>query len=169
MVDERLAEGTRIAQLFASEVEGGVGALSSLAVVDAAPDVDPTPEGTLGYRLADGPDAVADEGEADAAERGPAEGGDSTGRGEATGVGGGTGSDGPLAAVYVHPERVRIEFAGRDEVVASAAEDAGLRVRFEDDPPRTTVFVDDGAGVKRAASVAETAAGAERGGGPRSN
>jgi hypothetical protein len=55
-----------------------------------------------------------------------------------------------VATVYVHPDRVRIEFAVAQEAVAAAAESAGLRVRPKaTKPPRTLVFVESGAEVKR--------------------
>ncbi|WP_338739677.1 hypothetical protein [Haloplanus salilacus] len=65
---------------------------------------------------------------------------------------------GPLATVFVHPERIRIEFREGHEPVADAAAAAGLRVRPKaTDPPRTLVFVESGAGVKRALQVVEAA------------
>jgi len=64
----------------------------------------------------------------------------------------------PLATVFVHPERARIEFQAAHEAVADAAADAGLRVRPKaTDPPRTLVFVESGAAVKRALAVVEAA------------
>ncbi|MFB6165643.1 MAG: hypothetical protein ABEJ31_10835 [Haloarculaceae archaeon] len=50
MVDERITDGKRIAQLLASELSGREsGPLGALAVVDADPDADPTPDGTFAY------------------------------------------------------------------------------------------------------------------------
>lgn len=67
-------------------------------------------------------------------------------------------ADRPLAAVFVHPERVRIEFEAGQEAALDAARDAGLRVRPKAvEPPRTVVFVENGAEVKRALRVAEAA------------
>ena len=51
MVRERLTDGTRIAELLASEVESGGGVLSPLSLSDANPDVDPTPDGAFAYRV----------------------------------------------------------------------------------------------------------------------
>lgn len=51
MVRERLTDGTRIAELLASEVESGGGALSPLSLSDANPEVDPTSDGALAYRV----------------------------------------------------------------------------------------------------------------------
>ncbi|WP_251343375.1 hypothetical protein [Haloplanus halophilus] len=67
----------------------------------------------------------------------------------------------PLATAFVHPERARLEFRTANEAVVGAADDAGLRVRPKAvDPPRTVVFVEDGAEVKRALGVVEAAVAA---------
>lgn len=53
MVDERVTDGKRVAQLLASELAGRTtGPLAAVDVVDADPDADPTPEGTVAYRVA---------------------------------------------------------------------------------------------------------------------
>ena len=133
MVEDRLTDGVRIGQLLASEISGNEGRLRDLALADADPDVQPTADGALGYRIVRG-------GGTDAGVDGP---------------------DAPLVAeVYVHPDRARIEFVGDDggdteadppKVAADAADEAGLRVRPKAvRPPRTLVFVEDGAEVKRA-------------------
>ena len=55
-----------------------------------------------------------------------------------------------LAAAYVHPDRLRVEF----ETALSAAKQAGLRARPKaTEPPRTIVFVENGAEVKSALGV----------------
>ncbi|MFC7082483.1 hypothetical protein [Halorussus caseinilyticus] len=65
-----------------------------------------------------------------------------------------TDSDDVLAEVYVHDDRVRVEFRDRVDAAAETAEDVGLRVRPKAvRPPRTLVFVEDGAEVKRATDV----------------
>ncbi len=128
MVEERLENGTRIAQLLASEVDGRTdGDLGSLSVTEANPDVEPTADGTFAYAI----EARAETG-GDRATR-PAE-------------------------VYVHPDRAHIEFSGGHEVVVAAAENEGLRVRPKATrPPKTLVFVEDGAEAKRAVAVVERA------------
>ncbi|MUW15935.1 hypothetical protein GJ633_16035 [Halorubrum sp. CBA1125] len=126
MVDERLTDGVRIAQLLASEIAGNEGRLRDLAVDDADPDVEPTVDGALAYRVVRDAGAVED---ASAVEDADAD---------------------PIAEVYVQPERVRVEFASAPDAVADAAVDGGLRVRPKAvRPPRTLVFVEDGAQVKR--------------------
>jgi hypothetical protein len=62
--------------------------------------------------------------------------------------------DAILAEVYVHGDRVRIEFREQIDAAADAAEEVGLRVRPKAvRPPRTLVFVADGAAVKDATDV----------------
>ena len=111
MVDERLTDGRRIAQFLASEITGHGDDLEALAVTDADPDVEPTPDGTFAYAIDRGGDRVA--------------------------------------AVYVQPDRVRLEFERVVDAVAEIASAEGLRVRPKAvDPPRTLVFVEDGSQVK---------------------
>lgn len=53
MVRDRVTDGTRIAQLLASEVTGlDSGPLSTVSVVDADDDATPSESGTRAYRLA---------------------------------------------------------------------------------------------------------------------
>lgn len=49
MVEDRITDGKRIAQLLASELTGPV---ATVSVVDATPDVEPTPDGTEAYGVA---------------------------------------------------------------------------------------------------------------------
>ncbi|RAW45119.1 hypothetical protein DQW50_10780 [Halorubrum sp. 48-1-W] len=137
MVADRLTDGVRIGQLFASEVTGDRGRLRDLDVADADPDVEPTADGALAFRLVD------------------VSGGDNAGE---------TGDSDVVADVYVQPDRVRIEFRRAPERVADAAGEAGLRVRPKAvRPPRTLVFVEDGAEIKRVLPVLERVVGDEPG------
>ncbi|QLH83137.1 hypothetical protein [Halosimplex pelagicum] len=53
MVEDRVTDGKRIAQLLSSELSGrDRGALGDVSVVDADPDAEPAPEGTVGYGVA---------------------------------------------------------------------------------------------------------------------
>ena len=71
-------------------------------------------------------------------------------------------ADRPLATVFVHPDRTRIEFEAGQDAALDAAREAGLRVRPKlVDPPRTVVFVENGAEVKRALGVVEAAVESE--------
>lgn len=133
MVADRLTDGVRIAQLLASEVTGNESGLRGLTVVDADPDVEATTDGTLAYRIAreyDG-EETAEAPDPDA----PRD---------------------PVAEVFVQPDRARIEAIAAPEAVATAATGADLRVRPKASrPPRTLVFVEDGAQVKRALPALE--------------
>lgn len=53
MVEDRITDGERIAELLASEVTGlAVEPFDAVAVVDADRDATPSPEGTFAYRIA---------------------------------------------------------------------------------------------------------------------
>lgn len=66
------------------------------------------------------------------------------------------GADDVLATVFVHPERARVEFEAGAAVALDAAREADLRVRpTAAEPPRTLVFVENGAEVKRVLGVVE--------------
>jgi hypothetical protein len=136
VVEDRLTDGRRIAELLASELDGLGGPLSRVAVVDPDREVRPTPDGAYAYRVmvhgGDGDEAGG------AADEGPDAG------------------DGEVAVVFVQPDRARVEFVAEQDVAAATAEDEGLRVRPKAvRPPRTLVFVEDGAAVKRAVTVFE--------------
>ena len=139
MVTDRLDDGVRIAQLLASEVTGSEGRLRGLTVVDADRDVEPTTDGALAYRIARDRDGAA-EGDGDAVDDDAAGAGDSD----------------LVAEVYVQSDRARVEAIVGQDAAAAAAADADLRVRPKAvRPPRTLVFVEDGAAVKRALAVLE--------------
>lgn len=143
MVADRLTDGVRIGQLFASEVTGDHGRLRDLDVTDADPDVEPTADGAVAFRLV----AVAGDGvDHDRDDRADNEAGtDEAGAGDV------------VAEVYVQPDRVRIEFRRAPERVAEVASEAGLRVRPKAvRPPRTLVFLEDGVDVKRVLPALET-------------
>jgi len=139
MVADRTTDGVRIAQLLASELVGDRDVLAEAGVSDADPEVEPTTQGALAYRVR------VDPGEA--------------------GVDEASGTDGAarlLAEVFVHSDRARVEFVAAPDVAAEAAEDAGLRVRPKAvTPPRTVVFVEDGAQVKRVLSAFRAVAGGD--------
>ncbi|SFK77263.1 hypothetical protein SAMN04487950_1021 [Halogranum rubrum] len=129
MVHDRLRDGKRVAQLLASELEGNGGALASLVVSDADPDVDPTDDGAFAY-------AVRDERDAE---------------------------DERIAEVYVQQDRARVEFLVGQDVAADVGEEQNLRVRPKAvRPPRTLVFVEDGAQVKWILPVFEAVMSAAR-------
>lgn len=52
MVEDRITDGKRIAQLLSSELSGrDRGTLGDVSVVDADPDAEPSPEGTEAYGI----------------------------------------------------------------------------------------------------------------------
>jgi len=53
MVEDRVTSGKRIAQLLSSELSGrDRGTLGGVSVVDADPDAEPVPEGSVAYAVA---------------------------------------------------------------------------------------------------------------------
>ncbi|WP_267640314.1 hypothetical protein [Haloarchaeobius amylolyticus] len=64
----------------------------------------------------------------------------------------------PFAAVFVQPDRIRLELAQGLDAAVEEAKRVGLRVRPKaTQPPKTLVFVEDGAEVKRATDVVDAA------------
>ena len=59
MVEKRLTDGRRIAQLLASEVTGHADGLAGLSVTDADTDIEPTPDGAFAYGIDRDGDRVA--------------------------------------------------------------------------------------------------------------
>ena len=69
--------------------------------------------------------------------------------------------DDRVASVFVQPDRARVEFEHAVDVAADAAREEGLRVRPKAvEPPRTLVFVENGAQVKWMLSVLRAVASA---------
>jgi hypothetical protein len=57
--------------------------------------------------------------------------------------------------VYLHPDRIRVEFRASLETAAETARNEGLRARPKAvEPPKTLVFVESGAEVKPAGDLA---------------
>ncbi|WP_117594761.1 hypothetical protein [Haloprofundus halophilus] len=127
MADDRPIDGKRIAQLLASELEGG-GSSARLRVVDADPDVEATVDGAFAYAVdAVDTESYAADADADSADENRLR----------------------LAEVYVQSDRARVEFLVEPTTAAEAAETEHLRVRPKAvRPPRTLTFVEDGAQVK---------------------
>ncbi|ADB61064.1 hypothetical protein Htur_2184 [Haloterrigena turkmenica DSM 5511] len=132
MVEERITDGRRIAELLASELDGREDdELASIEVANADRDVEPTADGARAYDV-----ALASPG-SDDAER--------------------------IARVFVHEDRARLEFETGQDIAAEAAADLELRVRPKaTQPPRTLVFVESGAAVKRATDVVKAVSRAEK-------
>lgn len=68
--------------------------------------------------------------------------------------------DDAMAEVFVQSDRAYVEFRIAPDTASAAAEEAGLRVRPKAvEPPRTIVFVEDGAQVKWVLPVFEAVLG----------
>ena len=121
MVEDRITDGRRIAELLSSEIDGREdGELAHFAVTNANRDVEPTADGARAY------DVTRDDGD----------------------------DDDRIARTFVHERRAHLEFEAGQDAAAEAASDVDLRVRPKaTDPPRTLVFVESGAEVKRATDV----------------
>lgn len=151
MVHDEIADGERIGQLLSSEVHGHErGSLGRLAVVDADTDVEPTEDGAFAYAVAFEPDR----------REGGNEGGIEDDENGAEDDEEGEKEDGRrIAEVHVHPDRAHVEFRAGVDRAAETAESEGLRVRPKAvEPPRTLVFVENGAEVKAALRVVRAVA-----------
>jgi hypothetical protein len=161
MVEDRLTDGVRIGQLLASEIAGDRGRLDGIAVTDGDPDVEPTADGALAYRLVRVDEADRDDGDAPGHDDRDV---DAPGRDDRDVDAPSRDDRDVVAEVYVHPDRTRVEFVRAPDAAADAAGEAGLRVRPKATrPPRTLVFVEDGAAVKRVRPVIEAVSAAIRG------
>lgn len=129
MVDDELRDGSRIGELLSSEVHGHErGALGRLSVVDADKDAVPTDEGTFAYAVAYEPPGCAD------------------GPGEPAGAdAAGVGDTHRIAEVYLHPDRIRVEFAAAPEPAVAAAESEPA---VETTPPGTAAGATESEGVR---------------------
>ncbi|AFZ74833.1 hypothetical protein [Natronobacterium gregoryi] len=121
MVDERITDGKRIAQLLSSELDGrDDGTLESVAVTNADTDVEPTVDGDRVYDV-----ELASDGDVTR-----------------------------IARVFAHEDRARVELETSQERAVEEAERLELRTRLKaSQPPRTLLFVESGAAVKRATDV----------------
>ncbi len=117
MVEDRITDGRRIAELLSSEIDGREdGELARFSVTNADRDVEPTTDGARAYDV--------------------------------------TRDGDRLARAFVHEDRARLEFEAGQDAAAEAAAEVDLRVRPKaTTPPRTLVFVESGAEVKRATDV----------------
>lgn len=130
MVEDRVTDGRRIAQLLASEIRGRErGSLGPLSIVSNR-DVEEAKCGEFAYGIVCEPRKDATDSER-------------------------------LADVFIHDDRTRVEFRAGMEAAAVTADRGGLRTRPKATrPPRTLVFVESGAEVKRAADAVGKAAAA---------
>ena len=67
-----------------------------------------------------------------------------------------------IARAFVHPDRLHLEFERGRELAAETATELELRVRPKAaKPPKTLVFVESGAAVKRATDVVDAVVGTD--------
>ncbi|WP_408957490.1 hypothetical protein [Natrinema sp. 74] len=119
MVEDRITDGRRIAELLSSDLDGREdGDLTRVAVTNADRDVEQTADGARAYDV--------------------------------------TRDDDRIARAFVQEDRARLEFEAGQDAAAEAAAEVDLRVRPKaTTPPRTLVFVESGAEVKRATDVVQ--------------
>ena len=143
MVQDRLSDGKRIAQLLASELTGDQAALAHVVVADADPDVEPTEDGAFAYRVVH----VADSDALTTDDRGrPTLAADSAGDVDAATT--------EIATVSVRPDRAHVTFSVASARAVEAAADTELRTRSTDTAD-TTLLVTDGVEAKRVLPVFE--------------
>ncbi|MCU4744595.1 hypothetical protein [Natronoglomus mannanivorans] len=128
MVEERITDGRRIAQLLASEIDGrDDGELDRLAVTNADRDVEPTSDGAHAYDIT------------------------------LTQTPGQPRTDERIARVFVHEAFARLAFETGSDSAVAASQDLDLRVEQDETAvqPLAVVSVESGAAVKRATTVVE--------------
>ena len=116
MVQDRLRDGKRIAQLLASELTGDQSALATVVVADADPDVEATDDGAFAYRVVH----VADSDALTTDDRGRPTLADSTGDVDAELT--------EIATVSVQPDRAQVGFSTAADRAVEAATTADLDV-----------------------------------------
>lgn len=144
MVQDRLSDGKRIAQLLASELTGDQAALAYVVVADADPDVEATDDGAFAYRVVH----VADSDALATDDRGrPTLAADSSSDVDAETT--------EIATVFVQPERARVEFAVTPDRAVDAATGADLAVLSTGTDDTALISITDGVDAKRAIPVFE--------------
>lgn len=116
MVQDRLRDGKRIAQLLASELTGDQSALATVVVADADPDVEATDDGAFAYRVVH----VADSDALTTDDRGRPTLADSTADVDAELT--------EIATVSVRPDRAQVGFSTAADRAVEAATTADLDV-----------------------------------------
>ena len=165
MVDSRVTDGERIAELLVAEIEGRCdGGLGQLAVTNVDTDAEPGHHGDRIFDVVhvekpqnenavDGPsneDATEEPSNEDATERPSNQ--DTTGESSTE-----SPTDELLATAHVHDDRIHLALRIAQEMAHEQATALDLRTRPKaTTPPQTLVFVESGAEVKRAVRVFST-------------
>jgi hypothetical protein len=143
MVQDRLSDGKRIAQLLASELTGDQATLAHVVVADADPDVEPTADGAFAYRVVHAADSDA----LTTDDRGrPTLAADAAGDVDAKIT--------EIATVSVLPERARVTVSVASDRAAAAAAETELQT-LSTDAADTRLLVTDGVEAKRILPVFE--------------
>ena len=143
MVQDRLRDGKRIAQLLASELTGDQAGLARVVVADADPDVVPTDDGAAAYRVVhvDDSDALTT---------------DDRGRPTLAAEPSNNAATTEIATVFVQPERAQVEFSvAADRAIAAATAAELDDVSTADDAATALVGITDGVDAKRVLPVFE--------------
>ena len=171
MVDSRVTDGERIAELLAAEIEGcSDGGLGRLSVTNVDTDAEPghhsdrifdvvRVEKPHNENAVDGPtnqDATEEPSNEDATEEPSNE--DATERPSNQDTTGESSTESPtdelLATAHVHDDRIHLALRIAQEMAHERAAALDLRTRPKaTTPPQTLVFVESGAEVKRAVQV----------------
>ena len=125
MVEERLTDGRRIAELLASELDGLEGIFARVTVTDPDHDVTPTPDGAYAYTVTIGEESDGEEPRTLA-----------------------------TVAVHPERAHVEFERGQGVAADVGEEQGLRVRPKAVE-PPRTLVFVEDGGEVKRAVAVFE--------------
>lgn len=178
MVDERITDGSRIAQLLSAEIDGRTdGGLGRLYVVDTLVDpskadsqndepgsAEPKNQETLAFEI-----CVDNPGSSKCRKfdtSSSSEGDDTDARPDRDEDTDALDARIPIAGVFVQDDHIRLVIRRAREVALDAASDVGLDATAVDsNPPKTIVVVESGAAVKRASDVLSavgTASGSER-------
>ena len=147
MVESRVTDGERIAELLAAEIEGrSDGGLGRLSVTNVEADAEPGHHG----------DCIFDVVRAEKPVSGDVP--DGSNIGDATGESRTESStDELVATAHVHDDRIHLALRTAQEEAHERAAALDLRTRPKaTTPPQTLVFVESGAEVKRAVRVFST-------------
>ena len=135
MVDSRVTDGERIAELLAAEIEGRTdGGLGRLSVTNVDTDAEPGHHGDRIFDIVRARASSTDHGT------------DASSTESTTGE--------LVATAHVHDDRIHLAVRTAQETAHERASDLDLRTRPKaTTPPQTLVFVESGAEVKRAVRV----------------
>ena len=153
MVESRVTDGERIAELLAAEIEGRHdGGLGRLSVTNVDTDAEPGHHGDRIFdvvRVEKSHGGSAADGSSDGGATENPSNQDSAGKSSTE-----SPTDELVATAHVHDDRIHLALRTAQETAHERAAALDLRTRPKaTTPPQTLVFVESGAEVKRAARV----------------